>query len=446
MIDTELKLIEAISAGSNIILDADIVLSNYIEIRDKNITINLNGHKITHPASSAASYKDVLEVYGNSVLTIEGDGELIAEDGYCVYAAGDSTVILNGGKYLSSVSAVDARKNAIVTINGGEYKVDGSNNPDGDFGQKYTLNLRDKTGKYETELANFIVKGGKFYKYNPAESASEPTVTNFVAEGYKSIKKGDYFEVKKINNMEEKKFVDFAGLDYFWEKARAYVDSCDSEISAKLSGVETDVNTHKDNSDIHITSDERTAWNAAKDAINTFMLDASVEQDAIDTLKELQSYINTDGEAANALITRVAALESESKDYVDKDEYKSTADLAKAANDLATAADVLSKTNADAISVINSDDSVEGSIAKAKADAIAAAQAKINELNLANTYEAKGEAAKLDAVLKTELQTYTDNAKTEAIATSNAYTESYAGTLFESFVFADESDINGLFS
>jgi hypothetical protein len=430
MIDSELKLIEAISAGGNITLDADIVLSNYIEIRDKNITINLNGHKITHPASSSASYKDVFEVYGNSVLTIEGDGELIAEDGYCVYAAGDSTVILNGGKYLSPVSAVDARKNAIVTINGGEYKVDGSNNPDGDFGQKYTLNLRDKTGKYETELANFIVKGGKFYKYNPAESASEPTVTNFVADGYKSIKKGDYFEVKKINNMEEKKFVDFAGLDYFWEKARTYVDSCDSELGAKLSGVETDVNTHKDNSDIHITCDERTAWNAAKDAIDAFMLDASVEQDAIDTLKELQNYINTDGEAANALINRVAALEEVK--HVTVDEYKATDDLAKA--------------NAASLAVVNGDETLEGSIAKAKADAIAAAQAKIDGLDLANTYEAKGEAAKLDAALKTELQAYADQAEADAVATAKAYAETYANTLFDSFVFADESDINGLFS
>ena len=196
-ISTEEELLLAIESQSEIILDSNIILSNYVEIRDKEITINLNGYSITHPASSSATYKDVFETYGTAKLIIEGNGQVIAEDGYCVYAAGDSSVILNGGKYLSPVSCIDARKNAIVTINNGEYKVDGSNNPDGDFGQKYTLNLRDKTGKYESELANFIVKGGKFFNFDPSKSEAEPTITNFVEDGYKVIKNGDWFEVKK---------------------------------------------------------------------------------------------------------------------------------------------------------------------------------------------------------------------------------------------------------
>ena len=40
----------------------------------------------------------------------------------------------------------------------------------------------------------------------------------------------------------DKKFVDFAGLDYFWEKAKAYVDGVDAEISGKVEGLETTVN------------------------------------------------------------------------------------------------------------------------------------------------------------------------------------------------------------
>ena len=197
VIDTEEELVEAIAKEGKVTLGGDIVLSNYIEIRDKEVTINLNGHKITHPASSQASYKDVFEVYGTGKLVIEGKGQLIAEDGYCIYATGDSNVELNDGHYFSVVSAVDARKNAIVTINGGEFKVEGVNNPDGDYGQKYTLNLRDKTGNYASELANFIVKGGKFFKFDPSASEAEPTVTNFVAEGYKSVADGDWFKVVK---------------------------------------------------------------------------------------------------------------------------------------------------------------------------------------------------------------------------------------------------------
>lgn len=38
-----------------------------------------------------------------------------------------------------------------------------------------------------------------------------------------------------------KKFVDFAGLDYFWEKAKAYVDAADKVTADKVSALETTV-------------------------------------------------------------------------------------------------------------------------------------------------------------------------------------------------------------
>ena len=89
------------------------------------------------------------------------------------------------------------------------------------------------------------------------------------------------------------------------------------------------------------------------------------------------------------------------------------------------------KENADAIAIINSTDaSVEGSIAKAKADAIAAALAKIAELDVANTYETKSDAAaKLEAAKK-----YTDDREVEinktvvaAEASAKAYTDEVVG-------------------
>ena len=193
----ETALKAAMVDDAEVILKSDIELTDYLEIRDVDVVINLNGHTISHSVNSTARYKDVFEVYGTAELTIEGEGNVVAEDGYSVYATGDSKVNLNGGYYFSPVSVVDARKNAIVTINGGEFKVDGTNNSEGDFGQKYTLNLRDKTGNYAGELAAIIVKGGKFYKYNPAESQSENPVANFVAAGYSSVVEGEYFLVKE---------------------------------------------------------------------------------------------------------------------------------------------------------------------------------------------------------------------------------------------------------
>ncbi|MBR5811664.1 MAG: hypothetical protein IKY80_01510 [Alistipes sp.] len=190
---SEDALVAAIAAGENVILTSDVTLTNCIDIKNE-VTVVLNGKKITHPASSSATYKDVFEVLGSGKLTVEGDGEIIAEDGYSVYAGGNSTAVLNGGYYFSPVSAVYVQSNASVTINGGEYKVEGSSNPDGDYGQKYTLNLRDKA----TDESEIVVKGGKFYKYNPAASESEPTVVSFVAAGYQSVQNGDYWVVSKL--------------------------------------------------------------------------------------------------------------------------------------------------------------------------------------------------------------------------------------------------------
>lgn len=82
----------------------------------------------------------------------------------------------------------------------------------------------------------------------------------------------------------------------------------------------------------HITADERTAWNAAKSAIDTFLKDADMTTDAVDTLKELQKYMTDDASAANALVNRVGANET-------------------------------------AITTLNGDASTAGSVAKAVADA-----------------------------------------------------------------------------
>ena len=191
------SFLEEVKNGGYITLDGDIELSDYIEIRNE-LTIDLNGYTILHPKTSPSKYPDVFEVMTGGKLTIEGEGKVIAENGYAVYAAGDSVVTINGGEYFSPVSAVDARKNASVTINAGTFKVDGSNNADGDFGQKFTLNLRDKKGNYASELSEIIVKGGKFWKYNPAASESEPEITNFVAEGYESVAEGDWFVVREV--------------------------------------------------------------------------------------------------------------------------------------------------------------------------------------------------------------------------------------------------------
>ena len=201
-----------------------------------------------------------------------------------------------------------------------------------------------------------------------------------------------------------KKFIDLAGLDYFWDQAKLYVDGVDAQLTGKITTLENvvgdstkglvkdladltvvvdglgqieggqgiggmidakiaaldlpntydakgaadqaltdakayvdgrftnevtgkfdtvgsaaavqgNLDSHVADAVAHVTADERTAWNAAKTAIDTFLKDADMTADAVDTLAELQTYMNNDGAAATQLVNRVAALEGAKDDY-----------------------------------------------------------------------------------------------------------------------------------
>ena len=94
----------------------------------------------------------------------------------------------------------------------------------------------------------------------------------------------------------------------------------DYEAAGAAAAVEAKLNTHKEDTVAHITEQERIDWNAAKTAIDTFLKDADMTEKAVDTLAELQTYMETDGAAATELVNRVSALESINHEaYIDAD-------------------------------------------------------------------------------------------------------------------------------
>ena len=346
----------------------------------------------------------------------------------------------------------------------------------------------------------------------------------------------------------DKKFVDFAGLDYFWEKAKAYVDGADKVTADKVTALEgvvgdstkglvKDVNyildeletisggvgsvgTQIDNAiaalklaetyevkgeaakaeaaaksyvdgkvdgkfdavgsaaavadDLadhvadavaHVTADERASWNSAKTAIDAFLKDADMTADAVDTLKELQTYMTTDGSAAAELVGRVAVLEA-----LDHDAYKA-ADTALETSlkgyvdgkvdgkfDAAgAAATAKSEAIADAESKyqVKGDYEVAGAAATALADAKTYADGKFQ---IAGNYEVAGAAAtaKSEAIAQAKadaadaLKSYYTKTEVDNLLSSNstgdrAYAKQYTDELFGSFKFAANSDIDALF-
>ena len=163
----------------------------------QHITIKLEGHNIT-----ASGYNGVFYVENSEVIfknkttgdTTEGGVVTAVEDQsrtMGIWASTGAKVTLRELTYKQQISnheddhfdLIYANKDARVYVESGTFE---SATP------KWTLN------KYDTDSAKITVTGGKFYKYNPAESYTEPTQpTSFVKDGYSVTTDGDYFVVSQ---------------------------------------------------------------------------------------------------------------------------------------------------------------------------------------------------------------------------------------------------------
>jgi hypothetical protein len=144
-----------------------------------------------------------LWVKSGGEITIIGNGTIEARDAdysMAVWANGGS-VIISGGTYINHGDGCDL----IYVSNGGKVEIYGgefiSNGPatgtvPGTKNPYSALNIKDRDSK----TSSITVYGGRFFKFNPANNVSEGEGTNFVAEGYKSVQNGDWWEVIKIEN------------------------------------------------------------------------------------------------------------------------------------------------------------------------------------------------------------------------------------------------------
>ncbi len=165
--------------------------------------ILVNGAKETINLSTTNGVKGdgcdgVFYVQSGSELTIDGNGTVAAVESPDNYAMAvwaknaDTKVVINSGNFEQIItssekghSLIYASDRATVEINGGTFK---ASDP------QWTLNLADNSG------ASILVKGGRFYKFNPADAKTEPAVNgvqshNFVAEGHHVVQDGDWYEV-----------------------------------------------------------------------------------------------------------------------------------------------------------------------------------------------------------------------------------------------------------
>lgn len=200
------ELEKVAAEGGTYQLKEDLTLARPIVVNGKDVTIDLNGHKLTAGVfaenngeiSTGTSDSYVFRVKGGK-LTINGEGTVAAQAAtysMAVFASGNGEVVINGGTYTNEgdngSDLIYAKENAKITINGGTFKATANTKAENATQNKRSaLNLKDENNK----TASITVKGGKFYEFNPAYNLSEGEGTNFVASGYSSVLNSENYYV-----------------------------------------------------------------------------------------------------------------------------------------------------------------------------------------------------------------------------------------------------------
>lgn len=165
-----------------------------------NAVWNLNGHNITVEGTPKSG------VYLNqyvSNLEVKGEGVIHCEGSYGLWnSTTTGKIIINDGVTIEAQTHAVYAENGVIEINGGTFKLtdwaDAEKDANGNL--KFLINCYD--ANYKKGSANIIVKGGKFYDFNPAASYGEPNgPVSYVAEGYESV-----MTTEMIDGVEHKVF------------------------------------------------------------------------------------------------------------------------------------------------------------------------------------------------------------------------------------------------
>ena len=203
--------------------------------------------------------------------------------------------------------------------------------------------------------------------------------------------------------------------------AKAYVDGIVGDVTSEDGVVTKGLNSRVN--DLEAIDHNKLAADAASAAVAN-VIDGAPEK--FDTLKEIAAWIaDADtAEDAASLVTRVTALEAIDHDaYVEAD--KTVLADAKAYADGLVAVDGVAKFD------------TAGAAATAKAEAIADAEAKLKAVTDTLKSAAFTEVATLEATM--------DSKDTIILEAAKTYASTYTDTLFDSFHFAEDADIDGIF-
>ena len=185
-VSNEADLVYLLTHGFNVKLAADIDLTATIDIEGAIVTLDLNGKTLKADWESDGLV-EVIHVHDASHLTIVGEGNVIsggtytAETNSVISCRVYSMLTIKGGNYYSAScgDVIFCETSSIVRIEGGHFEA-----AEDYYGTWYVLDI-DETETYNR--GQFVVTGGTFVNFDPANHTNDSDYTNKVADGYHSI-------------------------------------------------------------------------------------------------------------------------------------------------------------------------------------------------------------------------------------------------------------------
>ncbi|MDY2887973.1 MAG: type II secretion system protein [Candidatus Caccosoma sp.] len=178
---------DTILIKENIDLDCTVSLKKNISI-----TLDMNGKTITNtkdlweqPSKDANNWS-LVSVKNGGNLTITGSGSFMAKanDCYAVDVQDGSICTIENGIFNGNIHAVYVEEGTLY-VKGGTYSIQ-QKYPNATKADEFVLNCYDKNR--ENGTAKIVVTGGTYDNFNPADCWAEGEHTNFLAEGYKTVK------------------------------------------------------------------------------------------------------------------------------------------------------------------------------------------------------------------------------------------------------------------
>lgn len=143
--------------------------------------------------------------------------------------------------------------------------------------------------------------GGSFTADNTVAKAIEAAQNAAIAAGTIVAEDSDFITIDKTGETGKTQTYTIKTTNI-----ASATDLLDVSIKANAAATKTELTTHTDNGDIHVTAEQKTNWQSATDAINAFLVDNAASNTALDTLKEIQDFLTSDDGTVETLLKDVA--------------------------------------------------------------------------------------------------------------------------------------------